>query len=89
MVNKGHQLRMKRIVERLFSESCSKPVSGLEKELLKLGFIQTGGDLLALQFENNVFGLFLEILLDEKRCVHSYRVVPLAERAVQQQKFRW
>jgi hypothetical protein len=88
MVNKGQQFRMKRIVERLFTESCM-PLPALEKELLKLGFIQTGGDLLALKFENMVFSLFLEILLDENRCVHSYRVVPLEEKDGRQQKFRW
>lgn len=89
MVNKGQQLRMRRNVERLFTASCGKPVAQLEKELGNLGFTQTGGDLLALQFENRTFELFLEILLDDKRCVHRYRIVPFEKRAVPQQKFRW
>ncbi len=89
MVNRGQQFRMKRKVERLFTNSCSLPVSGLEKELGILGFIQTGSDLLALQFENRVFDLFLEIMLDENRCVHSYRVIPLVEKSGRRPKFRW
>lgn len=89
MVNRGQQNRMKRIVERLLTESCAIPVGGLEKELVRLGFTQTGGDLLALQFVNTVFDLCLEILLDEQRCVHSYRIVPFSERTGRQLKFRW
>ncbi len=89
MVNKGQQLRMKRNVERLFTASCSMPVTGFEKELGTLGFTQTGGDPLALQFENKTFDLFLEILLDEKRCVHSYQILTIPEQKERQRKYRW
>lgn len=89
MVNKGQQLRMKRNVERLFAASCGKPVTGFEKELGNMGFTQTGGDLLALQFENRTSELFLEILLDAKRCVHSYRILTIPEQKERQPKYRW
>lgn len=89
MVNRGQQLRMKRLVERLFTESCNKPVAGIERELLKLGFTQTGGDLRALQFEHRGFELFLELMLDDNQCVHSYRILTFAVRDKPQPKFRW
>ncbi len=89
MVNRGQQLRMKRLVERLFIESCSKPVAGIENELQKLGFTQTGGDLRALQFGHREFELFLELMLDENQCVHSYRILTFVERDKPQPKFRW
>lgn len=89
MVNKGQQLRMKRIVERLFTGSCRKPVSGFEKSLIPLGWTQTGGDQLALAFEQKFMELYLEIGLDDSQCVHSYLLVTFDEKNRKQRKFRW
>ncbi len=89
MVSRGRQLRMERKVERLFSGSCGKPVSGFEKELMDWGFTQTGGDPLALQFEHRELELVIEVRLDNSRCVHAYRVLTFPEREARQQKVRW
>lgn len=89
MVNKGQQLRMKRNVERLFSHSCGRPVAGFLKDLAALGFTQTGGDQIALQFENAPFELFLGVFLDTSRCVHRYEVLTIPELKQRQQKVRW
>ncbi len=89
MVNRGQQLRMERRVERLFTSSCGKPIANYEKELKALGFTQTGGDLLALQFENPASELMVEIFLDRSRCLHSYQVLTFPERDARQRKFRW
>jgi hypothetical protein len=89
MVNKGQQLRMKRIVERLFTGSCRKPVAGFEKELSPLGWTQTGGDQRALAFVQNQMELYLEVELTEERCVHSYLLVTFEEKNKKKRKFRW
>jgi hypothetical protein len=89
MVNKGQQLRMKRLVERIFTKSCRKAVAGFEKELAGLGFAQTGGDQIALSFEHPFFELLLEITLDAGRCVHSYRIITFEEKNKRQQNVRW
>jgi len=89
MVNKGQQLRTKRKTERLISGSGNLPLSRIEKELLNIGFTQTGGDQLAIAMEHIPHELYLEILLDEGRCIHSYVLVTFEEKNKKQRKFRW
>ena len=89
MVNRGQQVRMKRKIERLFTGSCRRPLAGYEKELFALGFVQLGGDQVAIAFENKPMELYLEIGLEEPRCVHSYLLVTFEEKNKKQRKFRW
>ncbi len=89
MVSRGRQLKMERKVERLFSGSCGKPVSGFEKTMIDWGFTQTGGDLLALQFEHHELELVVEVILDSSRCIHGYRILTFPEQEARQQKVRW
>ena len=89
MVNKGQQLRTKRKTERLISGSCNLPLYRIEKELSDIGYIQSGGDQVAIAMEHRPHELYLEILLDEGRCIHSYLLVPFEEKDKKQRKFRW
>jgi len=89
MVNKGQQLRTKRKTERLISGSCNLPLYRIEKELSDIGYIQSGGDQAAIAMEHRPHELYLEILLDEGRCIHSYLLVPFEEKDKKQRKFRW
>jgi hypothetical protein len=89
MVNKGQQLRTKRKTERLISEGCNLPLFRIEKELGDLGFIQTGADPKAIAMEHPIDELYLEIWLDEGRCIHSYLLIPFKEKNKKLRKFRW
>jgi hypothetical protein len=89
MVNKGHQLRTKRKTERLISASCRLPLYHIEKELVDIGFTELGADPVAIAMEHPVDELYLEIWLDEARCVHSYLLVTFEEKNKKQRKFRW
>lgn len=89
MVNAGQQLRMKRNVERLFTGSCGMSLSLLEKELLIWGFVEVGADPVAVALENRAMELYLEIALDDSRCVHSYLILSFTEKTKKQRKFRW
>jgi hypothetical protein len=89
MVNKGHQLRTKRKTERLITGSCNLPLYRIEKELGDIGFTQTGADQVAIAMEHRPHELYLEILLDEGRCIHSYLLITFEEKNKKQRKFRW
>lgn len=89
MVNKGWQLRMKRIVERLISTSRRYPVKRVEKELSALGFVELGADQVAVAFEHVMMELYLEIALDGEGAIHSYIIVPFEEKEKQRRKYRW
>jgi hypothetical protein len=89
MVNRGQQLRTKRKTERLISGSCNLPLNRIEKELSDIGFTQSGGDQVAIAMEHIAHELYLEILLDEGRCIHSYLLVTFEEKNKKQRKFRW
>lgn len=89
MVNAGQQLRMKRNIERLFTTSCGRPVMSYLKALAGLGFAQEGGDPAVLMLVHRASDLFLEVMLDENRCVHSYWIGTSAEREARHRKFRW
>jgi hypothetical protein len=89
MVNKGYQMRTKRKAERLISGNCALPIFRIEKELGDIGFIQLGADQIAIAMEHRPHELYLEILLDENRCVHSYLLVTFEEKNKKQRKFRW
>ena len=89
MVNTGQQHRMKRSVERLFTGSCHRPLTGLQRELLKRGFVETGADQVAVAMENVPMELYLEIELEGTRCIHSYLIVSFEEKEKKRRKFRW
>lgn len=89
MVNKGWQLRMKRLVERLVTRERRLPLSKLEKDLLALGFVEVGADQVAMAFEHIAMELYLELELDDRCCIHSYFMVPFDEKEKRQRKYRW
>jgi hypothetical protein len=89
MVNKGHQLRTKRKTERLITGNCNLPLYRIEKDLGDIGFTQLGADQIAIAMEHRPHELYLEILLDEGHCVHSYLLVTFEEKNKKQRKFRW
>ena len=89
MVNKGWQLRMKRVVERLITKDRRVPVIRLEKDLHALGFVELGADQVAIAFEQVPMELYLEIELDDERRVHSYFIVPFEEKGKKRRKYRW
>jgi hypothetical protein len=89
VVNKGNQLRTRRKTERLISGSCNLPLFQIEKELAEIGFSQLGADPVILAMEHRPDELYLEISLDEKRCIHSYLLVTFEEKKKKQRKFRW
>jgi hypothetical protein len=89
MVNKGHQLRTKRAVERLITGNHRMPLVRIEKELALLGFTELGADPIAVAFEHKPHELYLEIYLDDARAIHSYLLVTFNEKNKKQRKFRW
>jgi len=89
MVNKGHQLRTKRGVERLITGNRRMPLIRIEKDLALLGFTELGADLIAVAFEHKENELYLEIYLDDARSIHSYLLVTFDEKNKKQRKFRW
>jgi hypothetical protein len=89
MVNKGWQLRMRRLVERLVTSHRREPVSRLEKDLHALGFVELGADQVAVAFEHASMELYLEIELDDDRHIHSYFIVPFEEKEKKRRKYRW
>jgi len=89
MVNKGWQLRMKRVAERLITKDRRAPVIRLEKDLHALGFVELGTDQVAIAFEQVPMELYLEIELDDERRVHSYFIVPFEEKEKKRRKYRW
>lgn len=89
MVNKGWQLRMKRLVERLVTSHRRAPVKKLEKDLHALGFVEHGADQIAVAFEHVVMELYLEIELDDDRTIHSYFIVPFEEKEKKRRRYRW
>jgi hypothetical protein len=89
MVNKGNQLRTRRKTERLITGSCNLPLYRIEEELAGIGFFQLGADPVTLAMEHRRDELYLEISLDENRCVHSYLLLTFEEKNRKQRKFRW
>jgi hypothetical protein len=89
MVNKGWQLRMKRLVERLITGNRRAPLRKLEKELSALGFVELGADQVAVAFGHEAMELYLEIGLDDSRLIHSYFIVPFEEKEKKRRKYRW
>ena len=89
VVNKGWQLRMKRLVERLVTSHRRMPVSKLDKDLHALGFVELGSDQIATAFEHVIMELYLEIELDDERHIHSYFIVPFEEKEKKRRKYRW
>jgi hypothetical protein len=89
MVNKGQQLRTRRKTERLITGNFNLPLYRIEKELGDIGFIELGADPVVIAMEHRPHELYLEIGLDESRCIHNYLLVTFEEKNKKQQKFRW
>jgi hypothetical protein len=89
MATQDQRLNTMKKVERLFKNAGCQPVKRIEIDLLSLGFTEKGADPVAVAFENRKQELYLEVELDENRCIHSYILVPLEEKDKRQRKFRW
>jgi hypothetical protein len=89
MIDKNQQSELMKKVEELFTESCARPLRDIEKELARLGFTEKGADPIAVALEHRSLELYLEIKLDEDRCIHSYFLIPFDEKEKKQRKFRW
>jgi hypothetical protein len=61
-------------------------VAGIEREIHRLGFARTCGDMDDFQFGNQAYDLLLGIHIDEDRCVHGCQILISGERAVPQGK---
>jgi hypothetical protein len=89
MVNKGWQLRMRRLVERLVCEHSSEPLRKISGTLTALGFVELGSDQVAVAFSHTIMELYLEIGLDNARRIENYCIVSFEEKEKQLQKYRW
>lgn len=89
MVDTGHQHEMMANVEALFDHYGKDQIRQILDELVKIGFVQKGGDAVAISMENKESELFLLIELDEHRHVHGYELLPFEEIKKKQEKFRW
>jgi hypothetical protein len=89
MVNKGWQLRMRRLVERLVCEHQREPLRKITGTLAALGFVELGSDQVAVAFSHTIMELYLEIGLDNSRRIQNYCIVTFEEKERQLQKYRW
>ena len=63
------------------------PLYRIEKELVDIGFIESGADPIVITKEHRPDEFYREIGLDEDHCVHSYHLVTLEEKNKKQRKF--
>jgi hypothetical protein len=89
MVNKGWQLRMRRLVERLVCEHRREPLRKITATLVALGFVELGNDHVAVAFSHTMMELYLEIGLDDARRIQNYCIVSFEEKEHPGQQFRW
>jgi len=80
MVNKGWQLRMRRLVERLVCEHRMEPLRKITGTLAALGFVEIGSDQVAVAFSHAMMELYLEIGLDDARRIQNYCIVSFEEK---------
>jgi len=89
MVNKGWQLRMRRLVERLVCKHRRESLRKITGTLSALGFVELGSDQVAVAFSHTMMELYLEIGLDDARRIQNYCIVSFEEKEHHAQKFRW
>ncbi len=89
MADTNQQSNLMNRVEGILTEQCGKSLEQIARDLNKLGFREKGADPVAAAFENRDLELYLEIELDNARCIHGFSLLPFAEKEKKQRKFRW
>lgn len=80
---------IKKKTEALF-ENCPKdefPV--IEKEIIRLGYVERGSDPASAEFHHMGAGLVLDVEFDEDGTLHSYELLTTEEIEGKRRKFRW
>ncbi len=80
---------VKKETEDLFKKCSPESFQDMEKELMKLGYIQRGSDPASAEFQHKEAGLMLDIEFDEEGDIHSYELLTTEEIEEKQRKFRW
>ena len=80
---------VKKKTEELFEKCSLEEFADMEKELIKLGYIQKGSDPASAEFENSGAGLKLDVEFNEEGLIHSYELLTTEEIEEKQRKFRW
>jgi hypothetical protein len=75
--------------EELFDRCSPEMFLDLEKELMKLGYIQRGSDPASAEFHHPEAGLMLDVEFDEEGEIHSYELLKTEEMEEKQREFRW
>ena len=70
-------------------EKSEELFQDLEKELMKLGYIQRGSDPASAEFLHTGAGLMLDVEFDEEGEIHSYELLTTEEMKEKQREFRW
>lgn len=89
MVTYPGRTEVKTKTEELFEKCSLEQFNDLERELIKLGYIQRGSDPASAEFYHKGAGLLLDIEFDEDGLIHSYELLTTEEMEEQQRKFRW
>ncbi|WAI01139.1 hypothetical protein [Methanogenium organophilum] len=80
---------VKKKTEELFEICSPEKVLDMEKELIKLGYIQRGSDPASAEFQHMEAGLMLDVEFGEDGEIHSYELLTSEEIEEKQRKFRW
>ncbi len=80
---------VKKKTEELFEKCSLEKFPEMEKELIKLGYIQRGADPASAEFQHTGAGLKLDVEFDEDGEIHSYELLTTEEMEEKQRKFRW
>jgi hypothetical protein len=83
------QAEMMKKVELIVDEFEQQPLSGIERQLLDLGFVQKDADPAIVLMEHHDLQLTLEIELNEDGNIHGYEILTFEEMTKKQEKFRW
>ncbi|MBN1432081.1 MAG: hypothetical protein JW931_04860 [Methanomicrobiaceae archaeon] len=80
---------VKKKTEELFQKCSLEQFTDMEKELIKLGYVQRGADPASAEFHHEGAGLLLDIEFEEDGLIHSYELLTTEEMKEKQRKFRW
>lgn len=80
---------VKKETEELFEKCSLENFEAMEKELIKLGYVQRGSDPASAEFHHTGAGLLLDVEFDEEGDIHSYELLTTEEMEEKQRKFRW
>lgn len=89
MVIKTLQVDVMKDTEALLDRYGGMPLLLFEDELVRMGFVQQGGDPATVAMEHTGQGLYLELALDVEGKLHSYTLVPFEELRRKQERVRW